>query len=146
MRRRAVIDSNVVVGGLLTNDPGSPLAFIIDGMVAGRFPYLLSAPLIGEYRAVLQRPKLRRLHGLDDDEIEALLIALATNGVWREPIGQGTDPGPPDAGDNHLWALLRTREAPVLVTGDQLLLERPPAFASVISPRSFVEWQGDLKR
>jgi len=116
---------------------------IVDGMLAGRFPYLLSNALIGEYGAVLRRSKLRRLHGLTDDEIEEVLVALATNGIWREPVGQGGDAGAPDASDDHVWALLRTREAPVLVTGDQLLLENPPAFASVISPRSFVEWDAE---
>lgn len=72
--------------------------------------------------------------------IEEILIALATNGIWREPVRDGTEPGAPDADEHHLWDLLGTRDAPVLVTGDQLLLDNPPPLASVISPRSFVEW------
>jgi len=143
MRRRVVIDTNVVVGGLLTGEGTSPLAIVVDGMLKGRFPYLLSNALMVEYGAVLRRPKLRPLHGLTDDEIEEVLVALATNGIWREPVAQGGDAAAPDPGDDHLWALLRIREAPVLVTGDQLLLENPPAFASVISPRSFVEWDAE---
>ncbi len=143
MRLRAVVDTNVVVGGLLTADPASPLAQIVDGMLAGRFPFLLSPPLIAEYRAVLLRPKLSALHRLSEDELEVVLMELAANGIWREPLPQTINAGAPDAGDNHLWNLLSTGDATVLVTGDQLLLERPPAFASVLSPRSFVEMQGD---
>jgi putative PIN family toxin of toxin-antitoxin system len=143
MRLRAVVDTNVVVGGLLTADPASPLVQIVDGMLAGRFPFLLSPPLVAEYRAVLLRPKLCSLHGLSGEEIEAVLVELAANGIWREPAPHGTNPGAPDPGDEHLWDLLCTADASVLVTGDQLLLEQPPAFASVISPRSFVEIAGE---
>jgi predicted nucleic acid-binding protein len=139
MQLRAVVDTNVLVGGILTTDPASPLVTVVDGMFSGRFPFLLSPPLVDEYRTVLLRPKLRSLHRLSGDEIEAVLVELATNGIWRDPPARAAEPGAPDPGDDHLWDLLRTPERPVLVTGDQLLLENPPAFASVLSPRSFVE-------
>jgi len=139
MRLRAVVDTNVLVGGLLTADPASPLVAVVDGMLSGRFLFLLSPALVNEYRAVLHRPKLRPLHGLSEDDIEAVLVELAANGLWRDPERRSADAGAPDPGDDHLWDLLRTPERPVLVTGDQLLLENPPSFASVLSPRSFVE-------
>ena len=139
MRLRAVVDTNIVVGGLLTADPDSPLVTIVDGMLSGRFLFLLSPPLVDEYRSVLLRPKLRSLHRLSEEEIEAVLVKLAANGIWRDPPSKSSATGAPDPGDDHLWDLLCTTERPVLVTGDQLLLENPPAFASVLSPRSFVE-------
>lgn len=135
----AVVDTNVLVSGLLTTSPDSPLAAVIDGMLAGRFPFLLSPQLLAEVREVLQRPKIRNLHGLSEGEVEDLLIAITTNGIWHEPSPAAGVPGAPDPGDDHLWALLRTARGAMLVSGDRLLLENPPDFASVVSPRSFVK-------
>ena len=45
----------------------------------------------------------------------------------------------PDSGDDHLWALMKACRGIVLVTGDRLLLENPPDFASVLKPLSFLE-------
>jgi len=42
----AVIDTHVVVAGLLTRDAGSPTAKILDGMSRGAFPFLLSTALL----------------------------------------------------------------------------------------------------
>lgn len=42
----AVIDTNVVVAGLLTKDSDSPTEKILDGMLLAAFPFLLSTALI----------------------------------------------------------------------------------------------------
>lgn len=138
MPRVAVVDTNVVVGGLLTQTPSSPLVTIVDGMLAGRFPFLLSPSLLDEYRRVLLRDKLRSLHGLSEDEIDHILIELVANAIWREPF-PAESAAAPDPGDDHLWHLLNTLEEGILVTGDQLLLDNPPDYASVLSPPSFVD-------
>jgi predicted nucleic acid-binding protein len=59
----AVIDTNIVVAGLLTAEAGSPTARILDGMRQGAFPFLLSTALLAEYREVLLREKTRKVHG-----------------------------------------------------------------------------------
>ncbi|MFO7631694.1 MAG: PIN domain-containing protein, partial [Caldilinea sp.] len=64
MQRQVVIDANVLVSGLLTHDPLSPLASIVDGMLVGRIRFLLSSRLLAEYREVLLRPRVQRRHGL----------------------------------------------------------------------------------
>lgn len=138
MPRVAVVDTNVVVGGLLTQTLSSPLVTIVDGMLAGRFPFVLSPPLLDEYRRVLLRDKIRGLHGLSEDEIDCILVELVANAVWHEPA-PADSVAAPDPGDDHLWRLLNTLDAGVLVTGDQLLLDNPPDTASVVSPRSFVD-------
>jgi predicted nucleic acid-binding protein len=131
----AVVDTNVVVAGLLTRDLASPVARVLDGMLAGRFAYLLSPALLREYREVLLRPAIASRHRLTPAEVDAVLTELVANARWREPA---SEPPAPDPGDRHLWALLAQRDV-VLVTGDRLLLESPPAPASVLSARSFVE-------
>ncbi len=37
-----VVDTNVVVSGLLSSQPQSPPCLVLDGMLEGRFPFLLS--------------------------------------------------------------------------------------------------------
>ncbi|MBS1269436.1 MAG: tRNA(fMet)-specific endonuclease VapC [Gammaproteobacteria bacterium] len=139
MPRVAVVDTNVLVGGLLAGTPSSPPAVVVDGMLAGRFPFLLSPPLLAEYRVVLLRPRLRLLHGLSDEEADYLLVELVANAIWHElPSIEGAAAAP-DPGDDHLWHLLNTVEGALLVTGDRLLLDNPPDFASVLSPRSFMD-------
>ncbi len=135
-----VIDTNVIVSGLIGEDSNSPPARILDAMLDGEVPYLMSSELLDEYLAVLRRPRLVRLHGRTQEELDRLLADLVANAVWREPAGELAFTGvAPDAGDNHLWTLLASHPGALLVTGDRLLLDEPPSDASVMSPRQFVE-------
>ena len=93
----AVIDTNVVVAAILTNDLTSPTTLILDAMQRGSFTFLLSVALLAEYRAVLLRPRIRSLHGLRERDVDLLLTELATNGVFREPKHVEGSPDPDDA-------------------------------------------------
>ena len=130
----AVIDTNVVVSGVLSSDPDSPTVWILNSMLQGVFPYLLSTPLLAEYRRVLFRPKIRNLHGLSDKEVDTLLTEITINGIIREPEIQTKAP---DANDIHLWALLESQKRVVLVTGDAILIKNLPAYSTVMLPRKF---------
>jgi len=127
-----IIDTNVLVAGLITSQTGSPTTRVLDAMLDGRLLYLLSPALLREYRQVLLRPKLVRLHGLKENEIDCLLTELTINALWREP-GQCTAESAPDPGDDHLWALLANEAEAILVTGDRLLLDHPRSGSAVIS-------------
>lgn len=132
-----LVDTNVLVSGLITRDALAPVSRILDGMLCAAFVFLLSPDLLQEYRDVLLRPKIQKFHGLDDHQIDRLLTEIVTNALWREP---GVSPMvAPDRGDDHVWALLSAYPGAVLVTGDRLLVENPPPFASVMTPKSFVE-------
>ena len=96
--------------------------------------HLLSPALLQEYREVLLRPKLRKLHGLSKAEVDQILSEITANAIWREPAESS---GAPDPGDDHLWSLLQSTDA-ILVTGDQLLLDNPPRAASTILPKTCV--------
>ena len=132
----SIIDTNIVIAGLITGDTSSPPARILDAMFNGEFLYLMSTELLNEYALVLRRPKLVRLHGLPDEEIDSLLSTLVANAVWREPSAPSQAPDP---GDDHLWALLASDAECLLVTGDRLLVENPPRSSSVISARDFID-------
>ena len=92
--------------------------------------------LLNEYRSVLLRPKLVKLHGLAEAEVDRLLVELTANAIWREP--DSASPAP-ERGDDHLWALLGAYSGSILITGDRLLLENPPVRSSVMSPKSCVD-------
>jgi predicted nucleic acid-binding protein len=95
----------------------------------------LSPILLDEYRAVLLRSKIQKLHGLVAADIDRILTEIVINAIWREPALRVSAP---DSGDDHLWALMLACRGSILVTGDRLLLENPPNFASVIKPLSFL--------
>ena len=76
-----VVDTNVVVSGVLSVDRGSPPARILGAMLDGRLLYLMSGALLSEYSAVLRGPGVVRLHQRTDKEIDQLLMDLAANAV-----------------------------------------------------------------
>lgn len=136
MRRPpAIVDTNVVVAGLLSRQEASPVALVLDGMLAAAFPYVLSEALLAEYRAVLVWPALRKLHGLSVADVDMVLTDLAQHAIVLLPAPA---PAAPDPGDQHLWNLLAARADLVLVTGDKLLLKDNPMRGRIISPRGFV--------
>ena len=134
-RPAVIVDTNVVVAGLLTAQEASPVARILDGMLAAAFSFVVSEALLAEYRTVLVRPTLRKLHGLTVAEVEAILTDLAQHAIVLAPVA---GPPAPDPGDQLLWGLLAARADLLLVTGDKLLLRDAGMPGRVISPQAFV--------
>ena len=135
--RVAVVDTNVVVSGLISAEVDSPTRIVLDGMLRGRFAYVVSVELLAEYRQVLLRERVQKRHGLSEAEIDTILVRIAANGIVCEPVAATV--GAPDPGDEHLWRLLAAQPDAELVTGDRVLVENPPPGAVVITPREFVE-------
>lgn len=133
-RPAIIVDTNVIVAGLLTAHEASPVARILDGVLAAAFPFVVSEALLAEYRTVFVRPTLRRLHRLTVAEVEAILTDLAQHAIVLAPIAA---PPAPDPGDQLLWELLTARADLVLVTGDKLLLRDAGMRGRVISPSAF---------
>jgi len=133
--RLAVIDTNVVVSGLLTANADAPTARILDAMVAGTIRFVLSADLLAEYRQVLLRPRIRRLHGLSEGEIDEVLTEIVQAALVLEPMG-GTG-SRSRSGDAHVRALVVARPDLVLVTGDRVLTRSLAPHVAVLSPAEF---------
>jgi putative PIN family toxin of toxin-antitoxin system len=131
-----VVDTNVVVSGILTARHEAPVARVLDGMLATAFPYAVSEALLSEYRMVLARPALRRLHGLNLQEIEILVITLAESAIVLAPAAA---PKAPDPGDQFLWELLAARADLGLVTGDKRLQGKHAYSQRVMTPQAFIE-------
>lgn len=137
-----IIDTNVLVAGLLTSRADSPVSRILEGMLRGNFRFAISEALLAEYRAVLLRPKLLRLHRLTELEIDALLTDLARHAVvlpvFFPVMAPDQVPLAPDAGDQFLWNLLVSRDDLTLVSGDKALHSIGPLQQRVISPQAFM--------
>ena len=80
-----IIDTNVVVAGLLTKREDSPVARVLDGMLGAAFPFVVSEALLAEYHAALVRPALRKLHGLTVAELETILTDMARHAIVLAP-------------------------------------------------------------
>jgi uncharacterized protein len=133
-----IIDTNVVVAGLLMAHADSPVARILDGMLRASFPFVVSQALLAEYRTVLVRPKLLKLHGLSEAEIDVILTDLARHAIVLAAISNEAATLAPDSGDQFLWNLLATRADLVLVTGDKRLLQDAAMQRRVILPITFL--------
>jgi putative PIN family toxin of toxin-antitoxin system len=135
-RQAVIVDTNVVVAGLLTGNATSPVARILDGMLAAAFPFVVSEALLAEYRAVLVRPPLRKLHGLTVTEVETLLTDIAQHAIVVPP---GVGVQAPDPGDQLLWDLLAAKADLLLITGDKALQRDAAMRSRVVSPQTFVD-------
>lgn len=133
----AIVDTNVLVAGLLTSHADSPVAHILDGMLGATLAFVLSEALLAEYRTVLIRPRLCKLHGLSEAEIDVLLIDIARHAIVLTPVKRAATPLAPDPGDQFLWDLLGARDDLILVTGDKLLLQDKAMQKRVILPKDF---------
>lgn len=133
---RVIVDTNVLIAGLLTNDANAPTVRILDAMLAGTVRFVMSPALLAEYRAVLLRPAITRRHGLSGPDVDELLTTLVHNALWRE--SPGADIPAPDRGDDHLWALLANEPDAALITGDRLLLDKPLEAGRVLSPIEYI--------
>lgn len=127
-----IVDTNVVVAGLLSRDAHAPPAHVLDAMLAGDLRHMICLELLAEYRTVLLRNKIRTRHGLTEAQVDTLLAALATPAVVADIAGRTE--AAPEPGDNHLWRLLAARPEAGLITGDGLLLRNPPPGRQVITP------------
>ena len=140
--RPAVVDTNVVVAGLLTADAEAPTARILEGMLDGSIPFLLSVELLAEYRTVLLRPAIKSRHRLSESQVDRLLEQLTLEALVREPA-RGADA--PDPRDQHVWDLVAAHPGAILVTGDARLLAAATPSRSLLSPASFVALRGSSR-
>jgi putative PIN family toxin of toxin-antitoxin system len=107
---RVVIDTNVVVSGLLS--PYGPPAEIVRLVAAGELPVCYDARIIAEYREVLHRSAF----GFDERDVEWFLDQLVRDGESVASRSLGTRL--PDPDDEPFLEVAVASSADALVTGN----------------------------
>ena len=108
---RAVIDTNVLVSGLIS--PSGYEALIILACHQGLVRPCFSEDIIAEYEGVLARPKF----AFPSDQIDALMVMLRDKGELVEPVGVSA--ASPDPGDTRFLSCASAARADFLVTGNK---------------------------
>jgi len=134
---RAVLDTNVLLSGLLSNN--GPPAQIVDAWLGGRFTLVTSLYLVEEINHVITYPRLAQRLRLSPEEQEAFLAALLTKAeVVRGHLhlpGATRDPK-----DDPIVACAVEGDAAFIVSGDEdLLTLHSYAGIHLVAPREFLE-------
>jgi putative PIN family toxin of toxin-antitoxin system len=108
---RAVIDTNVLVSGLLS--PSGNEALILLAIQHGMVRPCFSEEIIAEYAAVLARPKF----AFPPDEIAALIAMFRRNGELFRP--ESSPNVSPDPGDTKFLDCANAAQADFVVTGNK---------------------------
>ncbi len=131
---RAVLDPNVLVAAAIS--PAGIPAACIRAFAEGRYDLVASPLLLTELRTVLRRQKFRAFLTLEDGDgfVDALARDASVVADPSDPPQVSRDPR-----DDYLVALARAAGAPVLVNGDDDLLELELPDVRIVSPRTFLE-------
>ena len=108
---RAVIDTNVLVSGLLS--PAGNEALILLAIHQGLVHPCFSEGILEEYAAVLARPKF----AFPSDEIAAVLAMFRSQGKLFPPeVSAATSPDP---GDSKFLQCAQAAQADYIITGNK---------------------------
>ncbi len=108
--RLVVVDTNVLVSGLIGSQVSSPPCRIVDEMLHGSFGFLLSLDLLAEYRKVLLR----------DPQLPEELLPASWHGLPAYQLCRNLYRGLHERADDYLSALMETADGPLPPPGKNL--------------------------
>jgi putative PIN family toxin of toxin-antitoxin system len=112
---RAIVDSNVLARA--TYSAGGPAAEVVRKLTEPPHLLIVSPFLLAELRRVLAYPRLQRLHGFDQPEIERVVAAIAAWATSVEPKEQEiVRVVPDDPDDDHILAAAVAGKVNVICT------------------------------
>ena len=133
---RAVIDTNVIVSGVLRSS--GPPARALATNDADNVVWITSEPLMAELQRVLARPHIRRRLQWDDARIALFATVLRRRSVIVEPTHR-LDVSR-DADDDRVLEAAVAGNADYIVTGDRDLLELGSHEGiQIVTPADFVK-------
>jgi putative PIN family toxin of toxin-antitoxin system len=115
---KAVVDTNVIVSAVLSATAAP--AGVLTAWRQGRFDLAVSPPLLAEYRRALAYERVRRIHGLSDDELDGIVERFSLFAIVVEPVLE-IDAVTDDPDDNRVLECAVTAAVEVIVTGDKHL-------------------------
>ena len=135
---RAVIDTNVIVSGLLSRS-GAP-AEILDAWRGRKFLLLSSAPIISEVKAVLAYPRIKERYSITQEVIDQVVSLMEQHVLLVDPGDTAAGSIPADPQDEKFLSCAQAGQADLIVSGDHHLLDLSEYQGiPVISAREFLE-------
>lgn len=134
---RAVLDANQFASALIK--PGSNPAKVLDCLRENMFQLVISASIIDEIKRILLYPKLKKIHGLEAEEIDTFLDDLAAFAfITPEELKFTAVPGDPS--DDKFLICAVEGKAEYIISGDHHLLDLGNwEGIIIITPREFLE-------
>lgn len=117
---RAVLDTNVLVSGLLRRHPAAPSVQLLDAWRGGDFELVLSSEILAEVERTLGKPYFRAR--LSDDQIERALTLLRRRS-HLVPVSVDVQSVATHPEDDLILATAISGPADYLVTGDRDILD-----------------------
>ena len=132
MKKRifAVIDTNVVVSGMITNNSASPTAKVLDCLSEKHITPLYCDEILQEYGNVLGREKFH----LPKEKIEQFLKMMKSDGEASNRVP--SDEVFPDPKDVVFYEVALSKEDSFLVTGN---IKHFPKVDLVVTPAEMME-------
>jgi putative PIN family toxin of toxin-antitoxin system len=133
---RAVIDTNILVRALIM--PHGTVGPVLQRLRRDDYTILYSRSLLDELVDVLNRPRISRKYGLDQNAIKTVLALILLRGETVTPtrsIAACRDPK-----DNKFLEVAVAGKADVLVSGDEdLLVLHPFEGIPILIPSDFLQ-------
>ena len=118
---KVVLDTNIFVSSLLTK--AGPPAMVIDAWRAGKYPLVVSQPIISEIKRVVNAPNIRKKYLLSGNQIEKLILLLQKDAIVVPGLSPVAGAIPEDPTDEMFLAASLDAKADLIVSGDRHLLE-----------------------
>ena len=131
MEYYAVIDTNVLVSGILTKKNDAATVQVIKNLFLGKIIPVYSYAIMAEYREVLKRKKF----GFPEDLIEYVFSAIEKYGVFLNP--KSLNVSLPDPKDLPFYETLLSNKSSTtyLITGN---IKHFPEDPYIVTPRDFL--------
>ena len=129
MNIHAVIDTNVIISSMLTNNPYSPTKVVINKIWENQIIPMINSEIMDEYRDVLSRSKFR----FTETDILEMLNILSLKG--KEYVPEYTQKDFIDPDDAIFYETYLMREDSYLVTGN---LRHFPTEHRILAPSDIV--------
>lgn len=125
----AVIDTNVIVSALLTHNPYTATAKVLDYMAYSRIIPVYNEDILNEYKEVLHRTKFH----FPENKIQSVLNLITKFGLHSERIAYNGLM--PDEKDRPFYEVSLSVDDSFLVTGN---LKHFPVTPKVVSPAEII--------
>jgi putative PIN family toxin of toxin-antitoxin system len=128
---RAVLDTNVIVSGLIS--PRGNARLILTMALARKFELIVSGDVLAEYETVIRRPKFR----LRLEEINETVTELRRVSQFVKPTNRVSESR--DDADNRFLECAETGSADYLVTGNISHFPKTWRKTQIVTIRRFLE-------